>query len=358
MNLLTFNYAMSKGGFYQRYQQMLKVIIKENNVYYISTTKIEDHDNLCQDIIKIKYKNKLFFWGLFFFNLKREITKLERNNNIDKVIVFGPSYAYLYNLFSQKHNDIILFIRSDPLEGSIGNLPGFLRFIGKYITRKGILYSNKIIVQTHIIKQLLINNYSIEEDAIYVLPNNILLKKKVDNKKIINKNKIKISMISKLIDPKRPDIFIEIIDSLRKRGIYVEGLIVGDGPKRKILSNKVKKSNITITGWVNDTYSILSQVDFNILATENEGFPNIFLETINQEIPFFCSDITVLRSIINYDRILFTNDQKGIMKVVSEIENAIQNEESYNELVDISKNLKLLYSFNWEKKVNTIINEK
>lgn len=102
MIFLTFNYAISTGGFYKRYEQMINALIDQNEVHYISTSKLEPNDKLHQHIIEVNVKNKLFFWITFIIKLKKCINSIVEAEEIDKVILFGPSYGYLFNLFSKK----------------------------------------------------------------------------------------------------------------------------------------------------------------------------------------------------------------------------------------------------------------
>lgn len=224
------------------------------------------------------------------------------------------------------------------------------------MTKKGISNSDVIIVQTNYIKNMLIRKMNIPKEKIFILPNNIISSKICDRNHILN-DKIRISMVAKFTDPKRFDIFIKIIKILIDKGLEIEAYLVGDGPNRRKIMKMVddKRGTFIVTGWIEDISTFLGNMDFNILATDSEGFPNIFLETINEEIPFLCSDIPELRSIVNNKTFLFMNNDQGIMKAAKIIENSIIDNRKYRDLVFISKELKSKYLFNWEKELNRII---
>ena len=83
-----------------------------------------------------------------------------------------------------------------------------------------------------------------------------------------------------------------LIDVLSIVEFDFELIIVGDGPLKKQLDEKIKFYNlqdkITLLGFVNDVIPFLHQSDVMILCSRHEGYPNVVLEAVFSQIESGC----------------------------------------------------------------------
>src|SRR5690606_40501626 len=71
----------------------------------------------------------------------------------------------------------------------------------------------------------------------------------------------------------------------RSKGIKL--LLVGEGEKRKDFEQLVKDLKLThkviFTGFKANPYPYLKSAEFMVLASKNEGFPNVILESLDRK---------------------------------------------------------------------------
>lgn len=124
-----------------------------------------------------------------------------------------------------------------------------------------------------------------ENQKISILNNAIDLKKYQFKLKEISPNSgITICFIGRLVDQKRPIKCLEIIKTINDIGILKKGLIIGDGPLKKMLQEYISDNKlehkISIIGKVNDIRPYLYKSDFLISCSSAEGTPNVILEAM------------------------------------------------------------------------------
>jgi len=82
---------------------------------------------------------------------------------------------------------------------------------------------------------------------------------------------------------------VEAVALLRDRGSVVTTVLVGDGPARAALEEKVKAAGLAervhFPGYVTNTARILESSDLMVLPSHTEGLPNVALEALLMEVP-------------------------------------------------------------------------
>jgi glycosyltransferase involved in cell wall biosynthesis len=102
-----------------------------------------------------------------------------------------------------------------------------------------------------------------------------------------------IGTISRLSPEKGTAFLIDAFKALLEK---TEGrlLIVGDGPERLHLEEKARRlglsEKIVFTGWVDEPFRYLAQMDVFVLPSLWEGFPNAILESMACGVPVVASD--------------------------------------------------------------------
>lgn len=137
----------------------------------------------------------------------------------------------------------------------------------------------------------LVNKFGVDAKKIKTVYNSIIS----DNYE--NQNAQKSSGVLKLVSIGRLDSNKNVgmlIDVLSIVEFDFELIIVGDGPLKKQLDEKIKFYNlqdkITLLGFVNDVIPFLHQSDVMILCSRHEGYPNVVLEAVFSQIEVVVSD--------------------------------------------------------------------
>jgi glycosyltransferase involved in cell wall biosynthesis len=82
---------------------------------------------------------------------------------------------------------------------------------------------------------------------------------------------------------------VEALALLRQRGCCVTAVLVGDGPARAALEEKVRAARLSdrvhFPGYVTNTAQILESSDLMVLPSHTEGLPNVALEALLMEVP-------------------------------------------------------------------------
>jgi Mg2+ and Co2+ transporter CorA len=94
---------------------------------------------------------------------------------------------------------------------------------------------------------------------------------------------------------KRPDRFIDIINSVKESIPNVHGLMVGDGPLRSAVNDQIStlslENKITCVGYKNDVRPWISMSDVLLLTSDTEGMPGVVLEAAAMKVSSISGDV-------------------------------------------------------------------
>jgi glycosyltransferase involved in cell wall biosynthesis len=140
---------------------------------------------------------------------------------------------------------------------------------------------------------------------ICIIRNGARLEKFKNIKRPIAKaSNIAIGMIAQLTNQKRWDDFLRTIKEVSDCGISVKGIIVGDGPIREKLAERVCQlglgDRITICGFCEDIEHKLSQMDIFLFASNWEGLPMAIVEAMASGLPIVATDIAGVRELVQH----------------------------------------------------------
>ncbi|MFM1962609.1 MAG: hypothetical protein RLZZ172_1454 [Bacteroidota bacterium] len=81
---------------------------------------------------------------------------------------------------------------------------------------------------------------------------------------------------------KRPDRFVEVIQSVKEKYPQVHGLMVGDGPLKNDTISIIQQAGLeyafTFTGYQQDVRPFISMCDILMLTSDTDGMPGVVLE--------------------------------------------------------------------------------
>jgi len=188
-------------------------------------------------------------------------------------------------------------------------------------------------------------------------------------------DEVAIAIIGRLAPVKNHAYFLEVVDAvLQKTTSKIKCFIVGDGPERELIEERVHQINekhnnsIKLTSWVSDVASFNAGMDIICLTSKNEGTPVSLIEAQASGIPVITTDVGGIKDIVldgNTGFIIPKNSKEEFISRLLELANDekkrqimsqngwtyVQEKFHYNTLV---KNMDALYWGLIEKKRNEI----
>ncbi len=105
-----------------------------------------------------------------------------------------------------------------------------------------------------------------------------------------------IGNLGRLVHQKGQDLLIDMVHTLKERGVQLSVLIGGDGVLMKPYQEKVSElglnENITFTGHVTDTIAFMNEIDIFVLPSRWEGFGYVLAEAMSAGKPIVAFDIS------------------------------------------------------------------
>lgn len=161
----------------------------------------------------------------------------------------------------------------------------------------------------------------------------------------IQDEEVVVTFISRLVWEKGLDIFAAVIEQLKAKGIPHRSLIVGEGPARPELQERLTDTVFLghQTGETLATAYASSDVFF--FPSETETFGNVTLEAMASGIPAVCANATGSRSIIRDGITGFLAPPRNVDAFLKYVEQLVTNEALRQKMGQLS--LKRALEFDW-----------
>lgn len=116
----------------------------------------------------------------------------------------------------------------------------------------------------------------------------------------IKDDEIVLAFVGRLVLEKGLGVFADTIDLLKKRGLPVRALIVGDGPERDRFEARLQDA--VFAGYLNgqNLARAYASADVFFNASVTETFGNVTLEAMACGLPVVCADATGSRSLVDH----------------------------------------------------------
>jgi pentatricopeptide repeat protein len=91
-----------------------------------------------------------------------------------------------------------------------------------------------------------------------------------------------LGLVGALVDQKRPERALDVLEQLRARGCAVHLVVAGDGPRRDGLAQEATtrhlEEHVTFLGYRRDVADVLGGLDLLLLTSDVEGIPGVVIE--------------------------------------------------------------------------------
>lgn len=169
---------------------------------------------------------------------------------------------------------------------------------------------------------------------------------------------INLVSVCRLVNQKAIDRFIKVHANLEKEGIHSKVYIIGDGPERNKLKQKIKEykeeNNFYLLGAKKNPYPYIKDASYFCLLSYYEGYGMVLDEAKILDKTIIITDTAARESIENYDKgIILDNSEKGIHEGLKKMLNRDIIIEKFKENDNI-KNIEEYYN-NIILKVKTIL---
>lgn len=243
---------------------------------------------------KIRKSNKIGnhnLIGILSFSIETFLNR-QRIKNFDIVILDSIHYFYPVSLLkSIKRNNtkvITIFYEAWYDYRMSSKFSRFLSYFMSIFIIRLIAYSDILISISDPTTTSLINNYKAQSDKVITIPLSI------DYDRLANYNHLPnivtrrydLLFVGRFAAIKRVGDIIDAVSILDKEGRKLETALIGDGPEKILLIQKIKKHGLSdrvhVFGFLNESekYSIMANSKVFILPSEREGFSLSTLEAM------------------------------------------------------------------------------
>lgn len=115
---------------------------------------------------------------------------------------------------------------------------------------------------------------------------------------------MRIVMVARLAQPKRPDLLLQTLALLRDRlGHEVPASLIGGGPDldaHRALAQRLDLKGVDFTGDVNDVPGRLAQHEVFVLMSDHEGLPLSVIEAMRTGLAIVASDLPGVRELLTH----------------------------------------------------------
>jgi len=297
-----------------------------------------------------KFKKLLFSLRILLF--KNSIYKKYIKNNYDVEVAFleGP----ITNILSSKNKNTkkIAWIHSDISLIFGNNLKSKIKkILNKKIYKKYqelIFVSNSNLQKFNKLYNITVNKQVINN---YLNKENVLKLSKEFNVDLFNKNTINFVTVARLVEAKAIGRLIDVHNKLIKHGYNHKFFVVGDGPLKEPLQNKINELNLSETfillGQKENPYPYILSSDYFCLFSYYEGLPMVLLEAKALNKFILITDNSSKEAVEDYEnKKIFENTEteiyNGLKEIIENNKNIKINNNSNNANIEIINRIKNL----------------
>ena len=257
------------------------------------------------------YSNPISFVKDVYAIIKRENYKIV-HSNMNALSVFPLFAAYLAGVPVRILHNHSTDTKAEPLRTFIKNL---LKPFAK-------MFANKWCACSKLAGEWMYGQDAVEDGCVTVINNGIDLNKftykhKRRNKlreELMLKDNFVVGHFGRFMKQKNHEFLIDVFAELAKENPTAKLFLIGDGPLRESIENKVSQLNLTdkviFAGVRSDVADLYNAMDVFVLPSFYEGLPVVGVEVQANGLPFICSK-NVTKEILITDRVELLALNKG-----------------------------------------------
>jgi len=290
--------------------------MRERVMHILNTSAYSGAENVAITIInalRLKYD-----YDFIYVSLDGSIREVCENNNIRFVPIKKKSILEIRRVVEICKPDIIHahdFTASIICACSGINLPIISHlhnnapWLQKYCVNSFVYlfsclkYSEILVVSSSILDEYVFGNW-IKKKSI-VISNPINISRVQQKAKLVSKEakSYDITFIGRLVLPKNPQRFIEIISKVKRDFPNIKVAMIGDGilenECRKIIERDNLHSTIELLGFIKNPYGILLNSKMLCITSDWEGFGLVAVEALSLGVPVIATQVGGLTDIVN-----------------------------------------------------------
>ncbi|MEZ4322090.1 MAG: glycosyltransferase family 4 protein [Myxococcota bacterium] len=128
-------------------------------------------------------------------------------------------------------------------------------------------------------------------------------------------------------DNKRPELVIECVERLARRGVSFTATMIGDGPRLEELRPRAEQAGIEVLGRRSDVPDQLRRARVCLLVSKMEGMPGIFIEAGLTGLPVVTTDVPGARTVLVEGQTGFVVGVDAIEALVARLERLLTTPE-------------------------------
>lgn len=111
----------------------------------------------------------------------------------------------------------------------------------------------------------------------------------------------RVIFVGQFVESKRPSLFIELVETLRREGLAFTAEMVGDGPILETLRPRAVAAQIDVLGRRSDVPERLRLADILVFPSlaDNEGMPGVLIEAAMSGLPIVATGVPGVRDVVN-----------------------------------------------------------
>lgn len=148
-----------------------------------------------------------------------------------------------------------------------------------------------------------------------------------------------IGLVGRLVPVKRVDLFIETIEKLANyHRRTVNGVIIGDGPLREQLEQKVQRASlidiVQFRGFVDPAASEIRKLDVLMMTSDHEGLPMTLIEALALGVPVIAHNVGGVPEALGFGRCGVLVEEHSAAGYAMAVDNAVNNPGHLRKLSD------------------------
>jgi glycosyltransferase involved in cell wall biosynthesis len=146
-------------------------------------------------------------------------------------------------------------------------------------------------------------------------------------------DEVAVAIVGRLAPVKNHSLFLDVIETLAKKGVKARYFIVGDGQEKASIQQRANALQetygirIELTSWIKDIATFNAGMDILCLSSDNEGTPVSLIEAQASGIPVISTDVGGVRDIVSEGETGFIVPKKEVEPFAEKLQLLIENKE-------------------------------